>query len=164
MARPADVRRHVVVAVVAVVAVILAGVAAGTLTAGAVAVRPAIHSLPVASYITVKQALDISYPKFMKPLLVAAMTATLALAIIAAVAGDVTRAVLGGLAFGALLTNVLVTVRGDLPITIAMASWRPEQPPADWAAQRARWDWFNKIRTGAAILGLVLLATAVATG
>ncbi|WP_238428446.1 DUF1772 domain-containing protein [Frankia nepalensis] len=149
-------------AVLAVVALVLAGLVAGTMTVGLVAIRPAMHSLPVASYITVKQAFDISYPKFMKPLQIAALVASLALTVTSGLMGDPPAATLAGLAFLSLLVNVIVTVRGDLPINIAMASWRPEQPPADWELQRSRWDRFNAIRTAAAVVGLILLAAAVA--
>ncbi|OHV41394.1 hypothetical protein BCD49_07925 [Pseudofrankia sp. EUN1h] len=147
----------------AVVALVLAGLVAGTMTVGLVAIRPAMHSLPVASYITVKQAFDASYPRFMVPLQLAALVTSLALTVTAAVDDSTTSAALAGVGFVLLLVNVVVTVRGDLPINIAMASWRPEEPPADWERHRVRWDRFNAIRTAAAVTGLVLLAAA-ATG
>lgn len=146
----------------AAVALVLTGLVAGTMTVGLAAIRPAMHSLPVASYITVKQAFDVSYPRFMKPLQVAALAASLALTIAAAVDGAGTAAACAGVGFVSLFINVIVTVRGDLPINVAMASWRPEAPPADWERQRLRWDRFNAIRTTAAVVALILLAaTAV---
>jgi uncharacterized membrane protein len=147
----------------AVVALVLAGLVAGTLAVGLVAIRPAMHSLPVGSYITVKQAFDVSYPRFMIPLQLSTLVASLALTIAAAVDGSTAPAALAGAGFVLLLANVVVTVRGDLPINVAMASWQPDAPPADWERHRVRWDRFNTIRTGAAVAALVLLAAA-ATG
>ncbi len=143
-----------------VVALLLAGLAAGILTAGLATVGPALHTLPTGTYITVKQAFDHSYPRVMIPLQLASIVASSALTVTAAADGATRCATLSGFAVLAIVTNVVVTVRGDKPINIAMASWQPDAPPADWREQRARWETFNRIRTGAAVLGLVLLALA----
>lgn len=143
-----------------VISLVLTGLVAGTMTVGLVAVRPALHSLTPTSYVLVKQAFDVSYPKLMKPLQLSSLLSTVTLAGAAGADGATTCAVLAALAAVSVLTNIIVTVRGDLPINNAMAAWRPEAPPADWESQRARWDYFNTIRTVAAVTGLVLLATA----
>ncbi|SNQ49906.1 conserved membrane hypothetical protein [Frankia canadensis] len=148
------------VSALAAVSLVLTGLVAGTMTIGLVAVRPAMHSLPTTTYVLVKQAFDISYPKFMKPLQIACLLSTVALAVTAAVAGSRACAILAAVAAVGVLVNIIVTVRGDLPINNAMATWTPEAPPSDWQSQRARWDHFNSIRTIAAISALVLLALA----
>jgi uncharacterized membrane protein len=145
------------------ISLILTGLVAGTLTIGLVAVRPAMHSLPPTTYVLVKQAFDVSYPRFMKPLQIACLLTTVALTIAAAVDGATTRLILAALATVAVLTNIIVTVRGDLPINNAMATWTPDAPPGDWESHRARWDFFNSIRTTAAITALVLLSLAATT-
>jgi uncharacterized membrane protein len=144
----------------AAVAVVLTGLVAGTMTVGLVAIRPALHSLPTASYITVKQAFDVSYPRLMKPLQLSALAVILALCVAAGLGDRWTVAGLAAVAFISLFVNVLVTVRGDLPINVAMASWHPEEPPAGWEGLRHRWDRFNTIRTTAAVAALVLLAAS----
>lgn len=151
------------VSALVVVSLVLTGLVAGTMTVGLVAVRPALRSLPTTSYVQVKQAFDISYPKLMKPLQIVSLVVTAALAIAAGVDGETTCAVLAAIATVAVLTNIIVTVRGDLPINNAMATWQPEAPPSDWQSQRARWDFFNTIRTSAAVIALVLLALAATT-
>ncbi|CUU55539.1 Uncharacterized membrane protein [Parafrankia irregularis] len=148
------------VSALVVVSLVLTGLVAGTMTIGLVAVRPALHSLPTTSYVLVKQAFDISYPKLMKPLQITSLLSAVALTVAAAVDGASTSAIFAAVASAAVLTNILVTVRGDLPINNAMATWKPEAPPSDWQAQRARWDFFNSIRTTAAVSALVLLAVA----
>ncbi|ETA01118.1 hypothetical protein CcI156_17330 [Frankia sp. CcI156] len=151
------------VSALVVISLVLTGLVAGTLTVGLVAVRPAMHSLPPTPYVMVKQAFDISYPRMMKLLQITNLIATIALAVAAGVTGATACAVLAGIVAACVLTNILVTVRGDLPINNAMATWQPESPPADWREQRARWDFFNSIRTTAAVIALVLLALAATT-
>lgn len=146
-----------------VISVVLTGLGAGTLTVGLVAVRPAMHSLSPTSYVTVKQAFDISYPRLMRPLQLGSLLATIGLTAAAGATGATACATFAGLAAACVLINILVTVRGDLPINNAMATWRPDDPPADWLQHRARWDQFNTIRTAAAVCGLVLLALAATT-
>lgn len=143
-----------------VVALLLAGIAAGILSAGVVAVRPALHSLSTGSYIVVKQAFDRSYPRVMKPLQLTTVIAEIVLTIAAATDGAGRCAVFAGLAAASTVTSVVVTVAGDQPINIAMASWSADAPPADWESQRARWDGFNVIRTAAAVAALLFLAFA----
>lgn len=148
------------VAALAVVALVLTGIVAGTMTIGLVAVRPAMHSLPVSTYVAVKQAFDVSYPKLMKPLQIASLLSTVALTVVATVAGSAVCAVLAALAVVGILVNIIITVRGDLPINKAMSAWAPDAPPSNWESQRHRWDYFNAIRTTAAVSALVLLASA----
>ncbi len=152
--------QKIMVSTLVVVSLVLAGLVAGTMTIGLVAVRPAMHSLPATTYVLVKQAFDISYPKFMKPLQIACLLSTVALTAVAAVVGSAACAILAAVAAVGVFTNIIVTVRGDLPINNAMATWTPGAPPSDWQSQRARWDFFNSIRTIAAVSALVLLALA----
>jgi uncharacterized membrane protein len=150
-----------VISTLSVLALVLTGLVAGTLTAGVVAVKPALHSLSPTSYITVKQAFDRSYPRLMKPLQLTALAACLALTAAAAADGAGRCATWSGSATLLVAVNILVTVRGDVPINILMASWRPEAMPIDWQRHRTRWDIFNNVRTLAAVVALVLLSLAV---
>jgi uncharacterized membrane protein len=90
----------------------------------------------------------------------AALAVSLALTITAGGQGKAACGVLAGLAVLSIVANIVATVRGDLPINVAMASWRPDNPPSDWEGQRARWDAFNRIRTAVAVTALLLLAMA----
>ncbi|WP_322770713.1 DUF1772 domain-containing protein, partial [Frankia sp. Cr1] len=89
-----------------------------------------------------------------------ALAVSLALTITAGVQGKGACTVLAGLTVLSLATNIVVTVRGDLPINVAMASWQADNPPSDWENHRARWNAFNRIRTVAAVTAFVLLAVA----
>jgi uncharacterized membrane protein len=146
--------------VLVVAALVSSGLVAGVLFIGLVAVQPALRSVTPGTYVTVKQAFDRTYPPFMRPLQLTALAVSLALTVTAGVQGKATCAVLAGLAFLSIAVNIVVTVRGDLPINVAMASWRADDPPSDWEHHQARWDTFNKIRTVAAVTALVLLAVA----
>jgi uncharacterized membrane protein len=143
-------------------ALVSSGLVAGALFIGLTAVQPALHSMTPGTYITVKQAFDRIYPRFMKPLQLVNLAVSSALTVTAGVQGKAACAVLAGLAVLATVTNLAVTICGDLPINIAMASWRVDNQPPGWEEDRARWEMFNRIRTVAAIAALVLLAAASA--
>ncbi|MET9270455.1 anthrone oxygenase family protein [Kribbella sp. NPDC003557] len=63
----------------------------------------------------------------------------------------------------ALLVVVFVTTFAvNLPINSDQLSWSVQQPPADWAAVRDRWQAAHAVRTVAAVLAfVVLVSTAV---
>jgi uncharacterized membrane protein len=143
-----------------VVALLLTGLVAGILTAGLLAVHPALRTLPVGSYISVKQAFDQNYPRIMVPLQLTSLAVSIVVTVAAAVGGHSGTASFAGLAAASIAVNIAVTVLGDLPINVAMASWQPETPPEDWQRYRARWDLFNRIRTTAAVVSLLLLSLA----
>lgn len=65
------------------------------------------------------------------------------------------------LAFCFVLTSLLVTRFGNVPINQVIRTWPPAAPPANWQALLHRWDIFHGIRTGASYLGFMLFMTAV---
>jgi uncharacterized membrane protein len=46
-----------------------------------------------------------------------------------------------------MIAALIVTVRVEVPINRAIASWNVTAPPANWAAIRGRWLRFHLIRT-----------------
>ena len=63
----------------------------------------------------------------------------------------------------ALLVVVFVTTLAvNLPINSDQLSWSVQQPPADWADVRDRWQIAHAIRTVAAVLAFGLLAASAA--
>jgi uncharacterized membrane protein len=66
------------------------------------------------------------------------------------------------IAYLALLTDVALTVKGDLPINAIINSWSEENYPADWSSYRSKWLQYFSGRQAANISGfVVLIATAV---
>jgi uncharacterized membrane protein len=79
---------------------------------------------------------------------------------------------LGGinLAFGlrcaglfSLLTFILITLFGTVPINQAVLRWKPSEPPDDWRAMIRTWERLDSLRTVAAVVafGFFLAATSL---
>ena len=62
----------------------------------------------------------------------------------------------------AVLTWILATFLGTVPINEAVLTWRPESPPENWKAIIERWERLDLVRTGAALTAFASFLTAVA--
>ena len=58
------------------------------------------------------------------------------------------------------LTAVVVTRFGNVPINQVIRQWLMTPPPAGYLEPLHRWTVFNNIRTGAAVLGFILILIA----
>ena len=66
------------------------------------------------------------------------------------------------IAFIALIADILLTVKGSLPINDIINTWSPDHLPANWAEYRTKWFNVFQYRQVASIIGFVsLLAGAV---
>lgn len=79
--------------------------------------------------------------------------------------------VLGGFGLGlgfrcagllALITFILITLMGTVPINQATLTWEPAAPPENWRALVSRWERLDTARTWAAITAFGLFLTAMA--
>lgn len=66
---------------------------------------------------------------------------------------------LAGLVFLAVVGAISITV--NVPINLEIMDWSVENPPADWAETRDRWNLAHAFRTAAALLALVFQLLAV---
>ena len=60
-----------------------------------------------------------------------------------------------------LLTWVLITLFGTIPIKKDTLTWRPDAPPNDWRALLRRWERFDIARCWAAVISFAFLVAAV---
>lgn len=135
-------------------ALVLLGLMAGFFFAFAVDVAPAMAQLNAHAYITTQQWIN----RVVRNALFGAVYFGSALApwIAAGVAlraGERARALVWALiavAYGLAVFWLTRTV--NVPINDALADWRPDQPPADWAALRARWNAANAVRAWASAI------------
>lgn len=133
----------VLLVVLAVLATALHTMAAGIHVLGVAALNPSWRTLAPTAYVEVKQAADRRFPVLMRPLTLAGLVVAAGLTLLAAVAGRGAVAVLGGVALAAAVVGLVAVLRGDLPVNQRMATWSAVDPPADWQAERARWErWF----------------------
>ncbi len=122
-------------------------------------VRAPIASLDERAHIQVRQALIRSL-RVLVPIMFAATLLTGAAATI-----------LHGLDTGfgfrcagllALLTFILVTLTGTVPINEAALAWDRDAPPKNWHALVKRWERLDTVRCWAALLAFALFLVALA--
>jgi hypothetical protein len=57
------------------------------------------------------------------------------------------------IAFGLVVTSVLVAIRGNVPLNEISRGWSPDELPVDWLAIRSRWISYHRTRAFINILG-----------
>lgn len=144
-----------------VIALLLAGLLAGVHLAGGVGLNPALRSLDGPTYLAVKVALDREFPRLARPLMLATLTAGLAVLVTAAVTGQPGVVIPAATATAALVGTLVAILRGDLPINVRMARWPVEGMPADWQAARAQWERFFALRVATTLIATAALAIAL---
>jgi uncharacterized membrane protein len=148
----------VVVDVLGVVVLVTGGIAAGVLFSVALSVVPAFVALAPDRYVEMHKLVGRRYDRVMPPMVAAAATADVILAV--SVAGVVVRTLF---AFAALLGMGVMGVSqfGNVPINRQVKSLAPGPIPAGWQDPRSRWRGLNLVRTSFAVLGLAVNACAL---
>jgi uncharacterized membrane protein len=77
--------------------------------------------------------------------------------LVASAARDRRRVLWPALAFVLLLSVVTTTLVFNVPINTDQLTWNVQEPPADWARVRDRWQLAHAVRTGAAVLAFGFL-------
>jgi uncharacterized membrane protein len=143
------------IAVLAVLAVLISGVAAGGLVNVLIAQVPTFRALTPSDYVTVKQMVHVNTKRYLPWLFRACLLPGIAL--VALRTDPLGRA----LAIGGVVHIIIVAViseRFNQPLNREVQSWSPAQPPAELDAVRTRWAKFNLIRTINAVVALALFA------
>ena len=140
------------------VALVLAGLLAGSELTSRIIVHPALWQLPHDAQVKAEKA---TYRRFasIDPFL---MTATVAVCFAAAAAEHGTAATLTFAAAGCFTLMLAMTLALNMPINLAVFRWDEEHGnPEQWRQLRRRWDL---IHTGRVILdstGFALVAVAI---
>lgn len=126
-----------------------------------IAMRNVQESMGAASYIELRKLLDRNFLKKFKPVVYSALV--LGLALVAAAAFQSSKVLLAGssIAFAGLLIDVVLIVKGDMPINRIINSWTLETFPANWVEYRSRWLYWFSWRQVANISGFIALLIAV---
>lgn len=143
------------VAVLALLAVLTSGVAAGGLVNVLVAQVPTLRALTPGGYVTVKQMLHVNTNRYLPWLFRACLPPGIALVVLR------TDPLGRALAIGGVVHVIIVAAiseRFNQPLNRKIQSWSPTEPPAELDAVRARWAKFNLIRTINAAVALGLFA------
>ena len=125
-----------------------------------IAMRNVQESMGAASYIELRKLLDRNFLKKFKPVVYSALV--LGLALVAAAAFQSSGVLLAGsiVAFAGLLIDVLLILKGDMPINRIINSWTLETFPANWVEYRSKWLYWFSWRQVANISGFIALLIA----
>ncbi|MBC3761510.1 anthrone oxygenase family protein [Quadrisphaera oryzae] len=145
-----------------VLATAATGLVAGVHLSG-LPLAEALRTLGPADYTTTKRALDVSYPKLMKPLLLASLALLAASLAAQALAERRGTAASSGVALAAGVVVLVAVLRGDLPLNEQVAGWDPLAPPAGWEAVRADWERWFAVRTTASGVAFTAALAALVT-
>lgn len=137
------------------------GLAAGGLAISALGGAPLLLALPVDRYVPVHKFLVTRFDPFMPICLLTGLVCDLLVTILGN-AGSA-RGLFGGAA-AACVAVLFVSLTKNVPINKWVERLNPNELPANWAAvdPRERWRNWNIVRTGFAILAHVLNVLAIA--
>ena len=124
-------------------------------------VHPVIRRLPPQHHLAVEQGLLRTFGRVMPPLMT--------LCVVLAVSNALQPGGEGGpeqwrwLAAAAVSGALVSTIAFNVPINLATGRWNPDAPPVDWKSTRAKWEWFQGLRSWLLLAGFVLLSVGFAT-
>ncbi|MDP8908933.1 MAG: DUF1772 domain-containing protein [Chloroflexota bacterium] len=124
-------------------------------------VHPITRRLPQREFIAVEQGLLTSFGRVMPILMPLTLIVAITFAISVWDEGGWTR----GLATAAavsLAAAVISTVIVNVPINLQTGKWDPDHPPTDWKQIRARWEFFQGVRSWLLLAGFVLICACIA--
>jgi hypothetical protein len=121
--------------------------------------------LGAASYTELRKLIDNSMRKNFKYVVYAALLFNLALVVIATIKcpGSLLF-ITAAIAFVALVADILLTLKGNLPINDIINTWSPGNYPANWADYRKNWFHIFLYRQIANITGFLSLLIAAVFG
>jgi uncharacterized membrane protein len=147
--------------VTAPVAAVLNGVAAGIMLSTVVGIVPMMLTLPYRGYVETVQYL---WPRY-DPLMPILNGSALVLGVVSAIAvGDVPARPVLATAAVLLACVMAISIGKNVPVNRFVSRLDPARQPADWIRldPRQRWQRWNRIRTGLALLAFFTNVTATA--
>ena len=126
-----------------------------------IALRNVQESMGAASYMEIRRLLDRNFLKKFKPVLYTALVLGLALVVAAFVQSSVSLLAGSIVAFVCLLADVLLAIKGNMPINRYINSWTLEAFPVNWIEYRSKWLYWFSWRQVANISGFIALLIAV---
>ena len=121
--------------------------------------RPMPTTTSGAVFTEIQQGRDAIAAKVMPVLGSTAILLVAATAI--AVRSDGTALILTTAALVLFLSDMTVTLTGNVPLNKQVQSWAIDSPPTDWATVRDSWERYHTIRTVLVVSGFACLAAGV---
>ena len=116
------------------------------------------------TYTEVRKLTDVSMRTSFKYVIYAALLANLFLVISTAKTPGSLLFVTSGIALIALVAEILLTLKGNLPINDVINSWSADNLPANWEALRGKWFAIFQYRQVASITGFISLLVGAVFG
>ena len=129
-----------------------------------VALKNVQKNLNASAYIEIRKLLDINFKAKYKYVVVATLVTNLVLVILSINIRQNLLMLTSILALIALVTDILLTVKGNLPINERINSWSADHYPADWEFYRTKWLLIFSYRQIATITGFIILAFGAVFG
>jgi uncharacterized membrane protein len=123
-------------------------------------VHPVIRQLPQKQHILFEQGSLKTYGLIMPILMPVSVILTLFFAVMSKDLGAMELASRFSSA-GMFILATIITIRYNVPINKAINHWDADNPPADWKEIRARWMFFQSIRSWLLLIGFVILCFSV---
>lgn len=126
------------------------------------AVTGASRNMGAPAYIEMRNRIDDQMRKRGPLVYYSTLVATLALAVFATIQGEPVVRMVSYIASMGLVTDIMLMMKGNIPINAIIQNWTPERYPADWQIYRDRWLKIFGYRQIALCIGFFsLLAGAV---
>jgi len=121
-------------------------------------------NLNASSYTEILTLIDISMRASFKYVIYAALLANMLLAILAAKTPSSLVFITATIALLALVAEILLTLKGNLPINDVINTWSADNVPANWTSFRDRWFTIFQYRQIASITGFISLLIGAVFG
>jgi hypothetical protein len=113
------------------------------------------------AYTQVRQLIDANMQAILKYVIYAALAANLLLVILSGRTPGSVEFITALIALLLLITDILLTLKGNVPLNQIINSWTPTNPPADWRDIRDNWFRIFRYRQIAIITGMISLLAGV---
>ena len=127
-----------------------------------ISLRHVQQNMTAAEYIAFRKLTDKNFRLKFRPVIYASLVSTLLLVILCGIQFSVLLFTSSAIAFMALLADIIIAVKGNVPINTIINTWTPEKYPDNWADYRSNWLQIYSIRQVLNLTGFAsLLAGAV---
>lgn len=116
------------------------------------------------SYTEIRQLIDVSMRASFKYVIYAAILANVLLVILAAKTPSSLVFITATIALLALVAEIVLTLKGNLPINDVINTWSTDNVPANWTSFRDKWFTIFQYRQIASITGFISLLIGAVFG
>ena len=128
------------------------------------ALSGATKKMQAAAYIETRKLIDHELQSSLSLVYYSALGASVALIAFCVVNPEGLLFICSIIALAALLVDVLLAIKGNVPINKTINSWTTTQYPGNWQQVRSRWFTLYHIRQGVNIAGFIALLVGIVFG